>query len=400
MLTRFLRTLIWLASASAVVVFAFVVARRILNPLEYDPIEGTLLDFARRIAEHRPLYPEPMLRAPIPLMPGFPAVVALLVRQWGPQLWEPRAVSLGATLITTGLVFAIIRAETLSWTLAAAGVGLVLAGQGLIVGGPEIARPETLMLALVLAGFTTLRFSQGTRGALAAALLLSAACFTQASALWFVAGLTFYVAGEDRGRVMVLMPAFAVLFGGGYVLLSRVLGEWFNYHAWDLALASLRFDPTRLLQFLGTRLAGQMGVLMLAAVLSVALPTPPWRGVRGLWMWMGVGMLGAGLLTSQSPRTGAELLIPGVVVLAVLGSISLHCVARHLAAWPGSTRGDGHGIVLAALALQFLVILASMPPSLMNVRALTSDPGSPSPAPVGATAVSAAAATESTPPGP
>ena len=385
MVTRFLRILLWLASASTVVVFAVVAVRRIGSPLAYDPIESTLLDYARRIVEHRPLYAEPLLPVPIPILPAFPAVVSMLVRYLGPALWEPRAVSLGAMLVTTGLVFAVIRAETLSWTLAAAGAGLMLAGQGLIVGRPEIARPETLMLALVLAGFTTLRFSQGFWGALFAALLLSGACLTHATALWFVAAMMFYVVGEDRGRVMVVMPAFALLFGGSYILLSRVLGQWFNYYACDLPLGSLRFAPTQLLQYLGTHLVGRLGVLTLAAVLSIALPTPPWRGLRGLWMWMGAGMLGAGLLASQSSRTGAELLIPGVVVLAVLGSISLHCVARHLAAWPGSSRGDGHGIVLAALVLQFLVFFSATPTSLMNLRALTSETESAELPPLGAT---------------
>jgi hypothetical protein len=395
MLTRLLRILLWLASASTVAAFAVVIARRIGSPLAADPIEGAVLDFARRIAEHRPLYMEPLLSAPSPMMPGFPAVVSLLLPSLGADLWVPRAISLAAMLATAGLVFAIIRAETLSWTLAVAGVGLMFAGCGLIVGRPEVARPESLMLMLVVASFTTLRYAKRTWGAVLAAVLLSAACFTHVTALWFVAAMIFYVVTEEHQRMVVLLPALALPLAAGQILLSRSLGQWFNYYAWDLPFSSLRFEPIQLLYFTGNEMLGRLGVLVFAALISLALPTPPWRGVRGLWMCMGASALAAGLLASQNPRAGAELLLPDVVVLTLLGLISMHSVTRHLATRPGPSRGDGRGVVLAALILQFIVFFATLPPDRMNLRALTFEPAPASPPAVSAPSVSASSSTES-----
>jgi len=41
-------------------------------------------------------------------------------------------------------------------------------------------------------------------------------------------------------------------------------------------------------------------------------------------------------------------------------------VTRHLAAWPGSSRMGGQTVVLAALALQFLMLLSSASPALLS----------------------------------
>jgi len=230
------------------------------------------------------------------------------------------------------------------------------------------------MLMFVVAGFTTLRFSKGTWGALLTALWLSAACFTHVSALWFVAAMIFYVVSEQHRPLMVLLPALAVLLGAGQILMSRGLGQWFNFYAWDLPFSSLHFAPSQLLYFMGNQVLGKLGVLVVAALISLALPTPPWRGLRGVWMCMGVSALVAGLVASQNPGAGTELLLPGVIVLTLLGSISIHSVTIQLATRPGATRGDGRGIVLAALALQFLVFFATLPADRMSLRALASEP--------------------------
>jgi hypothetical protein len=389
--TRFLRTLLWLASAAAAVAFVVVVIRRFVDPIAPTPVETALLDFAQRLVEQRPLYVEPLVAAPPALMPGFPVLVALLAQVLGLHLWEPRFISVVATVLTAGVVTAIVRAETQSWTFAAAGGGLVLAGCGLIVGHPELARPEMLMLLLVLAGFAAVRYTFGIPGALLAALLLTAACAIHPMAVCFTVAALLYIAIEDSRRFVVSLLAVAMLWGAGYFALSLLLGPWFNFFAWDLPLHSLRFEPARLLHFLGTQLLGQLGVLTLAAVFSFALPTRPWRGNHGLWMFMGFAMLGAGLLATQGPLLQAELLVPGVVVLALLGPISMERVTRHLAAWPGSSREEGQGVALAALALQFLMFSAAVPAAFTSSAASAQNP------PVSAPSVSVAVATPEAP---
>lgn len=368
MVTRLLRALIWLASVAAAVAFAVVVVRRFDSPSAASPIEGALLEYTQRLIQHRPLYVDPLAGVPPVVMPGFPFLLSVLAGPLGAQLWIPRVICIVATVLVAVVVMVIVRAETLSWTFAAAGFGIVLGGSCLLAGAPDLARPEMLMLLLALAGFAAVRFTMGPLGAIAAVALLTAACAVDPIAVWFMVAALLYIAIEDRQRLLGTVFAVALVCGGGYVALSDFLGPWFNFFAWDLPLHSLRFAPTMLLQYVGIQLLGQLGVLAVASVLSFALPAPPWRGNRGLWMFMGFAMLVAGVLATQGAETDPERLLLAVVVLALLGPISMERVTRHLAAWPGSSRQEGHGVALAALALQFLVLSTAVPAALASLR--------------------------------
>jgi len=359
MLNRTLRDLLWLGSFLAVAGFIFIVVRRILHPLGPDPLETMILEHASRFANLQPLYLESQAGAPA-LMPGYPIAVSILVQLFGPQLWEPRVIALVATLATAGLAAMIVRLETLNWTISVSSCGFVLAGYGLLVGHPEVARPEIVMTALSLGAFFALRTFRGITGALAAAILLTAAWMVHAQAVWFVAAAMFYLAYEEQPRLVTFMSGVVVLGGGGYLALSAVLGPWFNYNAWDGAVQSLKFNPGELVRYAGDQLLGRLGPLTMAAVLSCSLPTAPWLGPGGMWWSLGFATVGAGLVATQSSYAGPGSLVPIVVLLALLGPISMQKITRHLSAWPGSSRLGGDGVVLAGLSLQFFMFFSRL----------------------------------------
>jgi len=361
MFTQIMRAFIWMTSAAAAILYALVVIQRLSHPAAASPLEGALLDYAQRLTEHRPLYVEPAAPAPPQPMPGYPVLLSLLGRLFGLRLGVLRAVSIVATVLSALGVAAIVRAETQSTTFAIAGAGLLLAGCALITGGPDIARPEMLMLVMVLAAFAALRFTTGALGALLGAGLLTAACSVHPFAVWFAIGALCFIGIDDRRRLLFTLAALAVLTGGGFVALSLGLGPWFNFFAWDLPLHSLHFEPTMMLRFLGTQMLGQLGVLAVSVVLTLALPAPPWRGNRGLWTFMGIAMLASGLTATQGGSMDPALLVPGVVVLALLGPMSLERLTRYLAAWPGSNRVEGQGVAMLTLALQFLILATAVP---------------------------------------
>ena len=157
----------------------------------------------------------------------------------------------------------------------------------------------------------------------------------------------------------------AVFFAGGYVLLSRFLGPWFNYYVWDVPLHSLRFDGPALLHFLGTQLLGTLGVMTIMSVLSIALPTRPWRGAGGLWPCIGVAAVAAALLATQSTAPDPQSAAICVAALALVGPISTHRVTQHLSTWPDSSRMTGDAVILLTLVLQFVALFANAPAALV-----------------------------------
>lgn len=368
MIAGTLRLLAWFGSALALAGFAVRCARSLGGAAPPDATERGLLELAQAFASHGPLYTGPVAGGAPPLLPGFPLAASVVVDVVGPELLWLRLLSLVAVLAITVMVMAAVHEETENRTLAVAAGGILLAGLGLLAGDPATARPEPMMLALALGAGLALRSVPGAAGGLIASLMMAVACFTHAQGVWFAAAALVYLLREDRGRRVAYTLGLAVFLAGGYVALSRILGPWFNYHAWDLPVERLRFDGPGMLGFVGAGLLGSLGVLTVMTVLSFALPTRPWRGPGGLWACFGLAAVAAGLLATQSAAPEPQALAMCVTAIALVGCVSIHRVTQHLSAWPDSSRRVGEGAVLASLVLQFVALFANTPPDLLFPR--------------------------------
>lgn len=357
MITRTARILLWLASLTAIGGFLVLAVLRLRSTHPAGVAEIAVLDHAQHILRGEVLYGPPTHSFEIPMMPGMPLVVSWLIGLFGAGLWAPRLVTLASAFAVAALALAVVRAETRSGILGTVSAGLLLAGISVFTLREGSATPVPLAMALGLAGLAMLRFLTGITGVLGAALFLSAASFVHPLAAAFIvaAGVSLI---EHRRHCLIFLATSALLCGGGYVLLSARLGPWFNFNAWDAPLAALRFRPIVLLHAVGDELLGRFGVLTICALLAFALPVRPWRGPTGLWLWSAVMLVGLALLSTQSVRISPQDLAPALVALAILGPISAQRVTQHLAAWPGSSRFGGQGVVLVALMLQFVMLLA------------------------------------------
>jgi hypothetical protein len=365
MTARLFRLAAWMASGLALAGFALLALRGLTAAQAIDPTESALLELAMRLEKHGPLYEQPAAAGALSIMPGFPLVAAVLVNTLGPDLLWLRITSLLAIVALAVLVMSIVHGETQNRTLALSSGSLMLAGYGLLAGNPAAARPEPIMLLLALGGGLAMRSMPGAAGGLVAALMFSAACFTHAQGVWFTGAALVYLLREDRGRLVAFTLGVATFLGGGFVLLSRALGPWFNYYAWDLPVQALRFDGPGMLHFFGNQLLGTLGVLTVMSVLSFALPTRPWRGAGGLWPCIGLAAVCAGLIATQNAAPEPQAMAVCVAALALVGPISMHRVTQHLSTWPDSTRMAGESAALVALVLQFVALFASVPTRLL-----------------------------------
>jgi hypothetical protein len=361
MALRAFQTLVIVASLVGALVFAASAARMLRTHRTPDAIERAVLEAAARQAHHQPIYADPG-RADAPtLLPGYPVAVAALAADPSPGLLEARVTALGAALFAAILVALIVQLECGSWTLAIAAGSFALFAQGLLTLPAGVARPQSLMMALVLLGLLTIRHLPGIAGAAAGALLFAVATFVEPQAAWFAGGAAVSLALERnrRGRVFVLTTG--VLVAAGYVWLSHALGPWFNWSAFDGPLSALRFDAYAPLEALADPLLRTFGVWTIAALLSLSMEVEPWSGRTGLWMCVGAaGLLGA-IAATQSRQFGPEALVPGILVLSVLGPILAQRVTRHLAAWRDPDRAGGENVVCAATLLQFAAVFIAAP---------------------------------------
>ena len=355
-----LRVLVVLASLLALTLFATSARRYVPRGHTSDPFEQSILESSARFVRHEPMYVEPREGQPM-FMPGFALCVAGIAGELPPELWQVRALALGATVLVAILIALIVQIECGSWTLAFAGGSLALLGQGFLAAPPGIARPEGLMLALVLLAVMTIRHIPGAIGAVLGAIPLAAAVFVEPQAVWFVIGAAASLALERSHRAAAFTLTVGLLVAAGYVASSRWLGPWFNFEAWDGPTQAMQLRALGPVRFIGDLLLRTLGVWMMAALLSFSMATEPWLGRSGIWMCMGISALVGGLVATQSRAFGAEAFLPSIVLVSLVGPLMIQRVTRHLAAWDDPDRPGGENVVLAAVLLQFAAILAAVP---------------------------------------
>jgi len=364
MMTRTLRYALWTVAILGMAGYVMLAGHGLLYPQSGDSLDAAVLQQAVNITENRLPLADPAQSPGVALMPVAPFVVSVLVQLFDAQPWEPALVGLLAILLVAALASVVVAKETESVTLGVSAAAFLLMGQRISQGEVVMNCPQSLFLLLALAGCFVLRYTRGIAGTLLASVTIATACFTHPSGLWFAFAAMLHLAVHDKRRAVICALAFAVLVGGGQFAMTRLLGEGFNLHAWQIPARLAWFQPVGLLILLGSQLLGTLGVLTLASVLAFALPVRPWQGAGGLWTWIGFAALGAAMLATQSLAPSPDALPPAIVAFAIVGPISIQRLVKHLSAWPGSSRKAGQNVVLTAIALQFVMLLAHVAPSL------------------------------------
>ncbi len=369
---RILQGATWGLALLSVLTYVRVSLLRLTYPLELDCIEGVIMDHVVRLAHGQPIYVAPTLRfIPLAYMPLLMVVSSWITHFFEPAFWQVRLVSFGATVGLMALIGTVIRVETRSWTLAAAGVGAYTLAAGICGQCYDVARPDSLMLFLAFAGLTVLRFTRGTAGAVGAALVMTLAFFTKQHAMLFVGGAGLHLFVNDRRRLIPFAATALVGCLGGFLLLWGWLGDWFRVFTWEIPRGWSVVDRMRIQNYLAHVLVGTLGAFFVPVVASLGSPERSWRGPAGLW-WFGVlGGVGTGLLATLDPSAYKHTLIPTVVALTMAGPIALGRLAEALddpKALPG--RGyRGVTAVLAVACLQFVPLLYPVHAVLPHPRA-------------------------------
>lgn len=211
-----------------VIVLAIVFALRVGFPLELEWMEGGSLQQARRVQQGLPVYgpPSPDF-VPFLYPPLYPALLAALgfVVPLGYALG--RCVSIAAVIATGVALWRIGRIEDKPVAHRALAVGLFASGYVFTFRWLDLARGDSLFLALVLWGLVLLRESEGSwRRAMLAGVLVALAFWTKQTAAVFV--LASGVAGlfVAPRQMWIYAGTIAVIDGGGVLLGQALTDGW------------------------------------------------------------------------------------------------------------------------------------------------------------------------------
>jgi hypothetical protein len=217
-----------LAGLVAIGAYLFVALSRLAYPFPLEWLEGNSLVEVHRILAGQPLYPAPAAGyVPDGYPPLYFVLSAAVARVAGVSYLPLRLVSLVSSLGCFALLARLVLRETGS---AAAGTGAagVFAATYFATGTWfDVARVDSLFLALSIGGLYAARWMRGPGGAVAAGVLLAAAALTKQTGLaeGVVVGAVL-LAGPRRGLACVALFAEFTVLGVSTLVLGLTNGGW------------------------------------------------------------------------------------------------------------------------------------------------------------------------------
>jgi hypothetical protein len=379
-----------LAAAAAGVValaaYLYVALSRLGYPFALEWLEGNSLVEVRRILAGQQLYPAPGAGyVPDGYPPLYFAVAAAAARVLGPSYLTLRLVSLVSSLGCFGLLAGLVRRETGSVAAGAGAAGLFAATYFATGTWFDVARVDSLFLALSVAGLYAARRMRGPGSAVAAGALLAAAVLTKQTGLAEgVAVLAVMLAGPRRRLAVVAALTEVTVLAVTTLVLGLASGGWYVYYVFELlaqhslAGSNLGWFWTALLTTLGLAAAAaalgarQVPRELLAGCAALAVEgyaalVHSGGGINDvLPAYLAVALLGGLALGRGGTRTAATrwprwaAAVPAVLILAqTLWLLGGFCPARQVPG--GADRAVGERLVAGLRALGGTVAVPADP---------------------------------------
>jgi Dolichyl-phosphate-mannose-protein mannosyltransferase len=350
---RWVRLAAALAGAAALGAYLYIALSRIGYPFALEWLEGNSLVEVRRILAGQPLYAAPAVGyVPDGYPPLYFAVCAAAARVLGASYLTLRLVSLVSSLACFWLLAGLVRRETGSAAAGTAAAGLLAATYFVTGTWFDVARVDSLFLALSVAGLYAARRMRGWGGAVAAGSLLAAVVLTKQTGLAEgVAVLAVLLPGPRRRLAAVAALTAVTVLGLSTLVLGLGGGGWYVYYVFELmgqhALTVSSFG------WFWTALLTAMGMAAVAVALGARrVPRELLAGCAALAVEGYAALVHSG--------GGINDVLPAYLAVALLAGLALGRTRTpgRLGA-PGSRASHWAAVVPAVLVLAQTVLLLS-----------------------------------------
>jgi hypothetical protein len=335
-----------LAGLAAIGAYLFVALSRLGYPFAVDALEGNSLVEVHRILAGQSLYPAPTAGyVPDGYTPLYFYVSAAAARVLGVSYLPLRLVSVLSSLACFALLARLVQRQTGSIAAGTGAAGVFAATYFATSTWFDIARVDSLFLALSVGGLYAAWRMRGTGGAIAAGVVLAAAALTKQTGLAEGAVvIVVLLAGSRRRLACVAALTEIAVFGVSTLVLRLTSGGWYTYYVFkqmsehSLTASNFGWFATSLLTVVG---------LAAAAALIGARRVPP-------ELLAGCAALAAEGCVALVHSGGAiNDVLPAFLAVALLAGLAL-----------GSSSGGWVSLASGVLVLaQSVILLAGCHPS-------------------------------------
>ena len=347
---RALRLAAALGGLVAIGAYLVIALSRLGYPYSVEWLEGNSLVEVHRILAGQPLYTAPGAGyVPDGYPPLYFAVSAAAARVLGVTYLPLRLVSLLSSLACFALLGRLVQRETGSALAGTGAAGVLAATYFATHTWFDVGRVDSLFLALSIGGLYAARWMRGTRGAIAAGVLLAAAALTKQTGLAEgVAVIAVLLLGMHRRLAIVAaLTEFAVL-GVSTLVLALTSGGWYIFYVFQLmGEHSLTYGS---FGWFWTAVASALGLAAAAALIGARrIPPVLLAGCAALAVEGYAALVHSG--------GGINDILPAYLAVALLAGLALgrgpaadprQLTGGRLARWTAAAPGV---LVLAQLAL-------------------------------------------------
>jgi Dolichyl-phosphate-mannose-protein mannosyltransferase len=320
---RAIRYLLLAASTWHLGSFLVVALLRLSYPFDLEWMEGGAVDHVARVLRSEPLYVRPQTGfIPFEYPPLYFYVSAAVARIVGLGYVPLRLVSLLSAITCFACIYRLVTIETGRRFHGIVAAGLFAAT--FRAGGAwlDLARVDSLFLALFLLAILIVRSQRSAPWYLAAGIVLALSYLTKQTALAMAVPVVCH-ALLARPRLGCWLGGGLVAVGGASTLLLHVTSDgWFTFYVWSFPFKHPFADPVWT-TFWTTDMLGVMPVALAAAV--VFLVQQLMRRTRDEMFWSAVfiGMVGGAYRSRLQTGGYDNVLLPAFAIVAIVASLAM-----------------------------------------------------------------------------
>jgi hypothetical protein len=321
--------LVSVSAVLAILTYVTVAALRVGYPFELEWMEGAMVDHVRQILVGRPLYGPPSLSfIAFDYPPLYFYVSASVAAVTGIGLLPLRLVSVSCSMWCLYLIWRVVHRETGHRFPALVATGLFAATFAASGAWFDLARIDSLLLALMLAALYFTRFFQSGAGWTMAAGAMLLAFLTKQSAVVVAAPLLVYCV-MVRWRLGTAVTLGLVMLTGAIVwALDARFGGWYTYYVFGIP-ARIQAADTLQAAFWSGDILGRTP-LAFALALGYALTTAGRKDRREALVYPlgAIGMIFASWVSRLHAGGYDNVLMPAHAALALLSGLAIHDLSR------------------------------------------------------------------------
>ena len=335
-----------------------VIALRLGYPYQLEWMEGAVLQHIHVVQSGRVPYSEPsILFSPFFYTPLFYYVSAAVMLLTGDGFLGPRLVSIGASVASAALVYALVRGEKGDKLAALCGCAFFAASYWPTGRWFDLARVDSLYVFFALAGAFAIRHGRHPAWPFAAGLLFCLACLTKQTAAVIALPLFAWCLAFRPRELLRLIGSFAVFSLAAFAWLQWSSDGWFGYCMFGLSSGhplKARGVETFLLRDLALQIP--IALTLIAAAVVVGRREWPRSASQGFLLALVAGGVIASFVIRIKVGAWTNNLMPAYAVLAVAFGVA---VARLRALPQTKFRLPDIALVLVGLQLLFMLPFAS-----------------------------------------